>query len=217
MLNSALLHSTLGQCEEISDCSYTGQTFLQKRNINNVSELEVLDETTRRLLTDFHKLENSPPSPAGVSVALGDGDFLTWNCDIWSHSERFELTLTFPPDYPLQPPTVKFLSAMFHPNIAPDGRLPLTNWSPAHDVTKILTDIQSLLSQPHLESAVNQEAAQLYREDRREYQRRVKLSDYRSEAVRLASFTDWPVPYIQPPDLARAGFYFLNEKDYCRY
>ena len=40
MLNSALLHSTLGQCEEISDCSYTGQTFLQKRNINNVSQLD---------------------------------------------------------------------------------------------------------------------------------------------------------------------------------
>ena len=39
-LNSALLHSTLGQCEEISDCSYTGQTFLQKRNINNVSQLD---------------------------------------------------------------------------------------------------------------------------------------------------------------------------------
>ena len=41
--------------------------------------------------------------------------------------------------------------------------------------------------------------------------------DYRSEAARLASFTDWPVPYIQPADLARAGFYFLNEKDRCRY
>ena len=39
-LNSALLHSTLGQCEKISDCSYTGQAFLQKRNINNVNQLE---------------------------------------------------------------------------------------------------------------------------------------------------------------------------------
>ena len=35
-----MLHSTLGQCEAISDCSYTGQTFLQKRNIKNVSELD---------------------------------------------------------------------------------------------------------------------------------------------------------------------------------
>ena len=43
-LNSALLHSTLGQCKEISDCSYTGQTFLQKRNINNVSQLDKDEE-----------------------------------------------------------------------------------------------------------------------------------------------------------------------------
>ena len=86
---------------------------------------------------------------------------------------KFPLTLTFPPDYPLHPPSVKFLSAMFHPNIAPDGRFPLTNWSPDHDVTKILTDIQSLLAQPQLDSAVNPEAAQVYRQDRREYERRV--------------------------------------------
>ena len=86
----------------------------------------------------------------------------------------FELTLTFPADYPFSPPSVQFLSEMFHPNISPEGRVSLTNWSPTQDVSEILTDIQSLLSQPHLESAVNQEAAQLYREDRREYQRRVE-------------------------------------------
>ena len=43
------------------------------------------------------------------------------------------------------------------------------------------------------------------------------FSDYRSEAARLASFTDWPVPFIQPADLASAGFFFLNRKDNCRY
>ena len=43
MLTSALFHSTLGQCEEIPDCSHTGQTFIEKRNINNVSQL---DQTT---------------------------------------------------------------------------------------------------------------------------------------------------------------------------
>ena len=149
-----MLHSTLGQCEEISDCSHTGQTFLQKRNINNVSEVEVPEQSTTRLLTEFYKLKNSPPD--GVSVSLRGGDILTWDCAVWGLPEplikfgRFELTLTFPTDYPLQPPTVKFLSEMFHPNISADGRVPLTNWSPAHDVTKILTDIQSLLSQPHL-------------------------------------------------------------------
>ena len=43
------------------------------------------------------------------------------------------------------------------------------------------------------------------------------FADYRSEAARLASFTDWPVPFIQPADLARAGFFSLKKKDSCRY
>ena len=41
--------------------------------------------------------------------------------------------------------------------------------------------------------------------------------DYRHEAVRLASYTHWTVPFIQPADLARAGFYSLNNLDSCRY
>ena len=41
-------------------------------------------------------------------------------------------------------------------------------------------------------------------------------ADYRSEAARLASFTNWTVPYIQPADLARAGFFSLNNLDSCR-
>ena len=32
-----ILHSTLGECEEISDCSYNGQTL---RNIKNVSQFD---------------------------------------------------------------------------------------------------------------------------------------------------------------------------------
>ena len=43
------------------------------------------------------------------------------------------------------------------------------------------------------------------------------FSGYRSEAARLASFTDWPVPFIQPADLASAGFFFINREDSCRY
>lgn len=40
--------------------------------------------------------------------------------------------------------------------------------------------------------------------------------DYKSEAVRLASFVNWTIPFIQPSDLARAGFYSLNNFDSCK-
>ncbi|XP_066587225.1 death-associated inhibitor of apoptosis 1-like isoform X2 [Prorops nasuta] len=37
--------------------------------------------------------------------------------------------------------------------------------------------------------------------------------DYRFEAARLASYENWPVPYMEPEKLAAAGFYFTREDD----
>lgn len=69
----------------------------------------------------------------------------------------FQLTLSFPNDYPNKPPTVKFVTPMFHPNsifefcdvisiVYKDGNICLdilkTQWSPIFDVSAILTSIQ---------------------------------------------------------------------------
>ena len=85
----------------------------------------------------------------------------------------FELTLTFTTNYPFQAPSVKFITDIFHPNISPAGILTLDHWTPALDVTELLSNIQRLLSEPDLSSEMNDEAARLYREDRREYARKV--------------------------------------------
>ena len=47
-------------------------------------------------------------------------------------------------------------------------------WSPTYDVSAILTSIQSLLSDPNPNSPANSLAAQLFKENRREYEKRVK-------------------------------------------
>ena len=92
----------------------------------------------------------------------------------------FKLLLTFDDSYPNKPPTVKFLSRMFHPNVYANGELCLdilqNRWSPTYDVAAILTSIQSLLHDPNPNSPANAEAAQLYRENMKEYVRRVKLT-----------------------------------------
>ena len=46
-------------------------------------------------------------------------------------------------------------------------------WSPTYDVAAILTSIQSLLDEPNPNSPANSQAAQLYRDNRREYEKRV--------------------------------------------
>jgi ubiquitin-conjugating enzyme E2 A len=109
----------------------------------------------------------------------------------------FKLTIEFNEEYPNKPPVVRFVSKMFHPNVYADGGICLdilqNRWSPTYDVSAILTSIQvnkvfstcilmynnglllqSLLSDPNPNSPANSMAAQLYKENRREYEKRVK-------------------------------------------
>lgn len=86
--------------------------------------------------------------------------------------------MEFSEEYPNKAPVVKFKTKLFHPNVYADGGICLdilqNQWSPIYDVSAILTSIQSLLSDPNPNSPANSEAAKLYVEDRREYNRRVK-------------------------------------------
>uniref|UniRef100_A0A8C7IIQ5 Ubiquitin-conjugating enzyme E2A (RAD6 homolog) n=1 Tax=Oncorhynchus kisutch TaxID=8019 RepID=A0A8C7IIQ5_ONCKI len=92
-------------------------------------------------------------------------------------SGTFKLTIEFTEEYPNKPPTVRFVSKMFHPNVYADGSICLdilqNRWSPTYDVSSILTSIQSLLDEPNPNSPANSQAAQLYQENKREYEKRV--------------------------------------------
>lgn len=67
---------------------------------------------------------------------------------------------------------------MFHPNVYASGDLCLdilqNRWSPTYDVASILTSIQSLLNDPNINSPANVEAANLYKDHRSQYAKRVR-------------------------------------------
>ena len=77
-------------------------------------------------------------------------------------------------------------------------------WSPTYDVSAILTSIQSLLGDPNPNSPANSMAAQLFKENKREYDKRVKTSVEDSwadeetdrEPDDLKSCDDWDYIYI---------------------
>jgi len=133
-------------------------------------------------MRDFKRLQNDPPQ--GVSGAPKDNDIMKWNAVIFGPDDTpwedgtFRLQLEFTEDYPNKAPTVKFVTKLFHPNVYADGSICLdilqNQWSPIYDISAILTSIQSLLCDPNPNSPANSEAARLYQENRREYERKVK-------------------------------------------
>uniref|UniRef100_A0A8C4EB21 UBC core domain-containing protein n=1 Tax=Dicentrarchus labrax TaxID=13489 RepID=A0A8C4EB21_DICLA len=95
-------------------------------------------------------LQEDPP--AGVSGAPSENNIMVWNAVIFGpegtpfEDGTFKLIVEFTEEYPNKPPTVRFVSKMFHPNVYADGSICLdilqNRWSPTYDVSSILTSIQ---------------------------------------------------------------------------
>jgi len=136
----------------------------------------------RRLMRDFKRMSSDPP--AGVSASPVADNVMTWNAVIIGPADTpfedgtFRLVMQFDEQYPNKPPVVRFVSRMFHPNVYANGELCLdvlsNRWSPTYDVAAILTSVQSLLNDPNTSSPANVEAGNLYKDHRKEYQKRVR-------------------------------------------
>ena len=105
--------------------------------------------------------------------AFPDGDNLfSWVAKIMGGAGTvyeglsFKLSLSFPSHYPYTPPTVKFVTPCYHPNVDSHGNICLDilkeKWSALYDVRTILLSIQSLLAEPNNDSPLNVEAAELW-------------------------------------------------------
>ncbi|CAL9168256.1 unnamed protein product, partial [Musa hybrid cultivar] len=163
-------------CEREREREVKSPTFLVRKQVGSG---RMSTPARKRLMRDFKRLQQDPP--AGVSGAPQDNNILLWNAVIFGPDDTpwdggtFKLTLQFTEDYPNKPPTVRFVSRMFHPN---NGSICLdilqNQWSPIYDVAAILTSIQSLLCDPNPNSPANSEAARMFSENKREYNRRVR-------------------------------------------
>lgn len=92
---------------------------------------------------------------------------------------RYKISLQFPANYPYSPPSVKFITPMFHPNVAMSGDICLDilkeEWSAIYNVQTILISLQSLLNEPNNSSPLNGYAASLWDNNQEEY--KVKVVD----------------------------------------
>lgn len=156
----------------------------------------------RRLLKEYQELSQDAPEGI-VAGPVSEENLFVWECllegppDTPYENGVFSATLTFPKDYPLSPPTLKFNPPILHPNIYSDGTVCISilhapgddplqyeraeeRWSPVQSVEKILLSVMSMLAEPNVESGANIDACKLWREDRLKYDALVKQQVMRS-------------------------------------
>ena len=137
---------------------------------------------------------------------MDDSNIFEWNVtiigpeDTFYEGGLFSAVMSFPADYPNSPPSVRFTSEMWHPNVYPDGRVCISilhqpgddpnsyelateRWLPLHTVQSILLSIISMLSSPNDESPANVDAAKQWRDQRDEFKKKVARIVRRSQEM----------------------------------
>ena len=134
-----------------------------------------------------------------VSVGLeDDSNVYNWEILIMGPERTlyeggfFKAKLSFPANFPNMPPTMTFVSEMWHPNVYPDGRVCISilhppgedefnsqesadeRWRPILGVEQILISVISMLSDPNDESPANLDAAVMWRNDRAAFKKKVQ-------------------------------------------
>jgi len=137
------------------------------------------------------------------SVAL-----IVLNPDSLYYGGYFKAKMTFPKNYPYDPPDFKFVRPLFHPNIYPDGRLCISilhapgddpmsgetaaeRWSPAQRVETVLLSVLSLLDDAEVSSPANVDAGVMLRNKPEEYKEMVRKD-------LAASKADIPAGFVMP-------------------
>jgi ubiquitin-protein ligase len=90
----------------------------------------------------------------------------------------FFLALTIPTGYPTSPPSVKFETKIWHPNIQEDGTICLeqlkTDWTPAYTLKHAIEFIYSLLANPNWETPLVTAVGAQYQKDPKEFERQAR-------------------------------------------
>ena len=150
-------------------------------------------KTLQRMYKD---LEKEPCSY--FSCGLIDDNIFRWRVTIICpegtlyEGGMFPSELDFPDDFPQNPPTMRFICPMWHPNISDkDGTVcisilhkpgldpneyehPGERWLPIHNVESIVISVISMLNDPNPESPLNVKANHDYLFDRATYNRKVR-------------------------------------------
>jgi len=122
----------------------------------------------------------------GFTVQCDEQNVFKWTVAIYGppgtlyQGGYFKASIKFPNNYPYSPPTLRFLSKVWHPNVYENGELCISilhppvedphsgelaceRWNPTQSVRTVLLSVISLLNEPNTSSPANVDASVMYR------------------------------------------------------
>jgi len=139
----------------------------------------------RALALELKSLQDDPVE--GMEARLiSEENLFEWDVAIFGPPDTiyqggyFKANMKFPADYPYSPPSVRFITKVWHPNVYENGdlcisilhppvddpqsgELPCERWNPTQNVRTILLSVVSLLNEPNTFSPANVDASVMYR------------------------------------------------------
>uniref|UniRef100_G1Q1R4 E2 ubiquitin-conjugating enzyme n=1 Tax=Myotis lucifugus TaxID=59463 RepID=G1Q1R4_MYOLU len=139
----------------------------------------------KALMLELKSLQEEPVEGSRINL-VDESDLYNWEVAIFGPPNTlyeggyFKAHIKFPVDYPYSPPTFRFLTQMWHPNIYESGHVCISilhppvddpqsgqlnseRWNPTQNVRTILLSVISLLNEPNAFSAANGDASVMFR------------------------------------------------------
>ena len=140
-----------------------------------------------RLFEEYKEINNNPNPNCGMTIGLVNEDsYYDWKITLFGPKEKdnpykgglFYLRAHFPPDYPIKPPEVYFMTPIYHVNVKPTapktqgeeslGHVCISTlnwWNSEYKMKEVLLNIYSLFFMHNPDSAYGTERAKEYNED----------------------------------------------------
>ncbi len=106
-----------------------------------------------RIDNEYKQLNLNPID--GICFEMDEKDHHNWTGTIFGPKDSpyengiFDVKITFPPNYPIDAPTLIFITKIYHPSINNTGKLctPILSkdWAPTFNICDVMKEVKSLL------------------------------------------------------------------------